>query len=326
MFVGLMFKFYKMKKLLTLFLGLTILSCSSEDQESEKANSLKGASESVLDGKVLSFQSEESFVREYSYLATLNKDELQKWISSKGVVSLLNTTDNSLGIEEDVISESRVVYSAALESILNAESKLKIAGKVLWLNERSFYLLSENETILSVKELVERKSELEKFGELLSISGASKSLTGRMVLPNENRVKTFASAEMNVSGSRLRHVVDLYNETILLNGSILTSEMFLRSTLQYRSCSTLGGCKWKEAFNPRYLRSNFIGGDTEGVWTVGNIYTSSTVTGTQTYHVGHWTFKIPTHSNSNFVISGPITCSLDIPFPTPEVSVDISWY
>lgn len=326
MFVGLMFKFYKMKKLLTLFLGLTILSCSSEDQESEKANSLKGTSESVLDGKVLSFQSEESFVREYSYLATLNKDELQKWISSKGVVSLLNTTDNSLGIEEDVISESRVVYSAALESILNAESKLKIAGKVLWLNERSFYLLSENETILSVKELIERKSELEKFGELLSISGASKSLTGRMVLPNENRVKTFASAEMNVSGSRLRHVVDLYNETILLNGSILTSEMFLRSTLQYRSCSTLGGCKWKEAFNPRYLRSNFIGGDAVGVWTVGNIYTSSTVTGTQTYHVGHWTFKTPTHSNSNFVISGPITCSLDIPFPTPEVSVDISWY
>ncbi|MFH6937129.1 hypothetical protein [Flavobacterium sp. FlaQc-30] len=316
-----------MKKLLTLFLGFTILSCSSEDQVNQEVSALENSG-SVLDGKMLSFQSEESFVREYSYLATLNKEELQKWISSKGLVSMLNTSDNSIGIEEDVISESRLVYSAALESILNAESKLKIAGKVFWLNERSFYLLSENEINLSVKELVEHKSELEKFGELLSISGASKSLTGRMVLPNENRVKTFASAEMNVSGSRLRHVVDLYNETILLNGSILTSEMFLRSTLQYRSCSTLGGCKWKEAFNPRYLRSNFIGlvGDTVGVWTVGNIYTSSTVTGTQTYHVGHWAFKTPTHSNSNFVISGPITCSLDIPFPTPEVSIDISWY
>lgn len=317
-----------MKKLIALFLVATVLSCSSEDRESQEDASLVATVDSVLDGKVLSFKSEESFVKEYSKLAELNRDELQKWISSKGLVSLLNTSGDSIEMEEDVISESRVIYSDALKSVLNAESKVEIGEKVLWLNDRNFYLLSESEVNFTTKELLERKDKLQKYGQLLSFSGVSKSSTSRLVLPNENRIKTFISPEINVSGSRLRHVVDLYNETIALNDLIQSSKMFLRSTLQYRSCSSLGGCKWKEAFNTRDLRTYFRGvsDELDGTWTLTIFNGGSAVSGTQTYQVAYWRSKAPYLSNENFIISGPITCSIVGSNPLAMFSTEMSWY
>jgi hypothetical protein len=316
-----------MKKLIALFLVATVLSCSNEDQNQNEA-SLAVTSGSVLDGKVLSFKNEESFVKEYSDLAVLNKDELQNWISSKRLVSLLNAPADLSDMEGEVLSESRIIYSDALKSVLNSESKVKINGNVLWLNERTFYLLSEDEINLSAEELIKREANLEKYGQLLSVAKAPKNLAGRLVLPNENRIKSFASAEINANGSRLRHVVDLYNETIVLNDIIQSSKMYLRSTLQYRSCSTLGGCKWKEAMNLRYLSSDFRGreGDTTGIWTISGIYTGSAISGTKTYQVGSWKFTVPYISDVNFVISGPIVCSIDGVIPAPQISMEMSWY
>lgn len=317
-----------MKKLIALFLVATVLSCSNEDQNQNEA-SLAVTSGSVLDGKVLSFKNEESFVKEYSDLAALNKDELQSWISSKKLVSLMNAPADLSDMEGEVLSESRIIYSDALKSVLNNESKVKIAGKVLWLNERSFYLLSENEVDKKSEELLLIKDKLEVYGRLLSVSESGKGLTSRYVLPNENRIKTFATAEINVSGSRLRHVIDLYNETIILNDAIQTSKMFVRSILQYRSCSTIGGCKWKEAMNSRMIASNFCTSCAPLAWdSLSNFGTTSGVSGTQTYLIANWRFigtpYAPSAWYPNFVVSGPVTCN--VIGTTGSFSTDLSWY
>ncbi|MNQ46449.1 hypothetical protein D3C85_602640 [compost metagenome] len=317
-----------MKKLIVLFLAVTIWSCNNEEQVNTDVPTAAVTSESVLEGKVLSFKNEESFVKEYSSLAALHSEELKKWVSSKGLVSLLNVPTESVEMEGDVIPESKVIYSDALKSVLNSESKVKIAGKVLWLNERNFYLLSENEINKTSDDLLNEKDNLEIYGQLLSISKSNKNITSRYVLPNENRIKTFSSEEMNVSGSRLRHVVDLYNETIILNDAIQTSKMFVRSTLQYRSCSTFR-CTWKEAFNVRNVISNFCE-CTSGGWSlISDISTINGVTGTQTYLISSWSLlPAPAHPDilyTNFIISGPITCSI-VGASVSGVSINLSWY
>lgn len=322
-----------MKKLIALFLVATVLSCSSEDQVNQDARSTAANSGSVLDGKVLSFKSEESFIKEYAELTTLNSSELKSWVSAKKVTSLLNTLDNSTDIEGDVISGSRLIYSDALKSILNNESKIKVGGKVLWLNERTFYVLSENEINKSSKELFDIKDKLEISGQLLSVSGSAKKSTGRLVLPYENAGKSFASEEVTISGSRLRHVLELYNETIVFNNMIQTSKMFLKSTLQYRSCSSIGGCKWKEAFNSRGPFSNLEGAPEGGYWRVlaRNINSSSSIiSGSQTFLIGDLTgitnseFYLP----GKFFVSGYVGCSIYDGFAAigSVPTVNISWY
>ena len=318
-----------MKKIIMFFMFATLISCSNDDQVSKSIDAGISSNESVLEGGILAFKNEESFVEEYSHLAELNKNELQNWISSKKLVSLLNNSNNSTGIEEDVIQESRLVYSDALKSILNSESKVRIGNKVLWLNERNFYLLSEDDLNKTSNELISGKNNLEVFGKLLSLSNSSESLTNRGVIPNENRTKTFASAEINVSGSRLRHVVDLFNETIVLNDIIQSSKMYVRSTLQYRSCSTFR-CTWKEAYNNRTLISNFYcaacGPGGASTWSfTSNIYATA-VTGTQTYLIANWAFIAPLNPYINFAISGPIACNIDGISPVAGVSIDLSWY
>lgn len=325
-----------MKKLITLFLVATVLSCSSDDQGNQNVVPVTIASDSVLDGKILSFKNEESFIKEYSELVTLSGDKLRKWISSKGVVSLLNASNDSLEMEEDAISESRIIYSDALKSILNTESKIMINGKVLWLNDRTFYVLSEKEINKSSGELISSKEQLVIYGQLLSVSGSAKSLTSRSIVPNENRIKTFASAETTISGSRLRHVVDLYNETIVFNNMIQTSKMFLRSTLQYRSCSSIGGCKWREALNVRHIYSvlncSVCEPDWDSQWkSLGNIYTYSPVTGVQTFGLAD--LRVPNYQSEyyrpvNFVVSGEINCGI---YGSAGLlgylpSINISWY
>ena len=328
MFVRLIFKFYKMKKLLTLFLGLTILSCSSEDQVNQEVSALENSG-SVLDGKMLSFKDEELFVKEYSDLAALNVEELKNWASSKKIVSLLNSSEDSASMEEDILSETRIVYSDALKTILNSESKVKIDGKVLWLNERTFYLLSKNQINKTSEQLVGEKEVLKVYGSLLSLSGRVENSTARGTIPNENRIKTFVSAEVNVNGSRLRHVVDLYNETIVLNGITQSSKMYIRSTLQYRSCSTWK-CTWKEAQNYRELRVNCIcpicwNGSSPGAWIMNGNEFLSGFTGTQTVTVANWNPIAPQDSYVNFQISGTISSQL-VGVPESAMSVDVSWY
>ncbi len=318
-----------MKKLFALFLGLTILSCSSEDQVNQNVVSSKETSASVLDGKMLSFKNEESFVKEYSNLSLYNSEELKEWVSSKKLESLLNTSNNSEGIEGDVIPETRLIYSDALKAILNSELRVKVDGKVIWLNERTFYLLSEDEANMSSEELIGQKNNLKVYGSLLSLSNPTINLTAKNVIPNENRIKTFASEEMNSNGSRLRHVVDLFNETIYLNDQFQSSKMFIRSILQYRSCSTWR-CTWKEATNLRNLTSDFSSTPASVAWSIPHIYTYTAISGTQTILLSSWhqppTPTSPDHWYPNFAISGPLVCTLVAVAPAPSVSINLSWY
>jgi hypothetical protein len=314
-----------MKKLIAFFLVAALVSCSNEDQTTQSVDAVTSTKGSVLDGKVLSFKDNESFIKEYSDVSMLSGKELQNWISNKKLVSLLNTTSDSLEMQDDVISESRLIYSNALKSILNSESKVKIGGKVLWLNERQFYLLSENQLNKTSNELLTIKNDLEVYGQLLSKLETKESLTGRNVIPNENRIKTFASAEMNVSGSRLRHVVDVFNETIVLNDNIQSSKMYLRSTLQYRSCSTFR-CTWKEASNVRNLSTDLYcaacGNGAVAPWALASV-SGYGITGTQTYLLGQWTISyVLANPYANFAVSGPVTCQV----AGGSVSMDISWY
>ena len=298
----------------------TVLSCSSEDQV-KSDGSYSVSSDPILEGKLLSFKTEESFVKEYSSLATLHSDELKNWVSSKGLVSLLNVPSESVEMEEEVISQSKVIYSDALKSILNSDSKVQIAGKVLWLNERNFYLLSENEINKTSEELLNEKDKLQVYGQLLSISKSAKNFTNRNVIPNENRIKTFYSEEINVSGSRLRHVVDLYNETIVLNDDIQTSKMFIRSTLQYRSCSTFR-CTWKEVMNLRTFSTLDL--YTGKPWYLYN-RNEYGITGTRTYLLVDWTLiLVAADPYANFIVSGSVNCQIE---NTNSIfSIPISWY
>lgn len=314
-----------MRKLFMFFMLATIVSCSNDDQVSQSTDVGFSSNGSVLEGGILAFKNEESFVKEYSHLAELNKDGLQNWISEKKVNALLNTSSDSLALQEDVIVNSRLVYSDALKSILNSESKVKIGNKVLWLNERNFYLLSENELKKTSIELISSRDNLEVYGKLLSLAGSSASLTSRNVIPNENRIITFATPEQTLAGSRLRHVVDLFNETIVLNDQIKTSKMYLRTILQYRSCSTFR-CTWKEAFNVRtFSTSLFCGACGNGSlapWSLTDINVSG-ISGSQTYLLANWTVSyVLANSYTNFAVSGPVTSQVS----TGAFPINISWY
>lgn len=321
-----------MKKIIALFLVFTVLSCSSEDPSNQEV-ALENSG-SVLDGKMLSFKSEKAFIKEYSDLTLFSSEELKEWISSKKLESFLNVSDNSEGIEEDVVPGSRLVYSDALKAILNSDLKAKVNGDVIWLNERTFYLLSKNEVNKTSKELVSQINNLKIYGSLLSLSNPTANLTSKNLIPNENRIKTFASEEMNINGSRLRHVVDLFNETIYINDQLESSKMFIRSIMQYRSCSTWR-CTWKEASNPRKLSSDLYcavcqNGENSPWGFSGNITTTSAVSGTQTYLIGNWhliNVLQPQNQFPNFAISGPLNCY--VTGTTGEniggTTVNISW-
>lgn len=134
---------------------------------------------------------------------------------------------------------------------------------------------------------------------------------------------------MNYNGSRLRHVVDLFNETIYLNDQLQSSKMFIRSILQYRSCSTWR-CAWKEADNQRYLTGDFSSSPSSQAWSVPYIYTYSAISGTQTILLSTWHQPLapirPEFWYPNFVISGPLVCKLSVTAPAPLVSINLSWY
>ncbi|WP_264553682.1 hypothetical protein [Flavobacterium sp. N2038] len=316
-----------MKKLIVLFLVAGFFSCSNDEGSVEQV-SVKDQL-SVLDGNMLSFKDEESFVKEYSDLAGLSTDELKNWVSSKKLISLLESSDSSEGIEEDVVPESRLVYSDALKATLNFDAKVKIGSKILWLNELAFYVLPEEDKSKSSDELLSLKNKLQIYGQITGLSKLNQNLTGKNLFPNENRIRTFASQEMNYNGSRLRHVVDLFNETIYLNDQFQSSKMFIRSILQYRSCSTWR-CTWKEAANQRNLTSDFSGSPASGVWSVPDVYTYSAISGTQTILLSSWNRPpAPTHPDfwyPNFAISGPLVCTLVVVAPAPSVSIELSWY
>ena len=106
--------------------------------------------------------------------------------SEKGHSSLLSKVDTT-EIVQDKMDNTKVIYSDALKAILNSDSKFKIDGKVLWLNERNIYVLSGNNSEKSFEELKSQKGYLEIYG---SISGSkqdkTENLTSRTI-SNANR-------------------------------------------------------------------------------------------------------------------------------------------
>lgn len=314
-----------MKKIIGLFVLLITISCSNEDQVESNSSPASNLSSSVLDGRMLSFKDEESFIKEYSGVSEMKSSkEVQNWISKKGLESLLNNSDDSNEMEEEVLSDTRIIYSDALKAILNDESKVKIGGKTIWLNERNFYVLSEKEQNKNSKELGLIKDELEIYGKLLSYMGSEKTLTSRDVIPNENRAKTFINGEgeFNVPGVRLRHVLDLFNETIVVNNQIQSSKMYLRFTMQYRSCSTWR-CTWKTEnstlrdYSSGYVVANNI------TWNTQHPYVYGGFTGSQTYLFSTWIGSyILANPYQNFSVSGKIQFQMADGWH----EIEISWY
>lgn len=310
-----------MKKLLLSLLFIAFLSCTPEQnsiQNAEVQNAL-----SILDGDLLSFKDEASFIKEYTALSEMKTSaEIQKWILTKKHLSLLNSSSDSLEMQNDSISNSRIIYSDAIKAIFNSESKIKIGGKTIWIDGSNFYLLSPNDVNKNSKSLSQTKDKFFVFGQLQSL-GSNNSLSNRNVIPNENRIKTFITEEnqFDVPGMRLRHIIDLFNETIVFNNQINSSKMYLRSTLQYRSCSAWR-CTWKT--------ENSIVRNLSGTQIVANnptwstpVFYQSQITGSRTYLFSNWIgSNILANRFQNFQVSGPIQFQVG----SRLINVNISWY
>lgn len=314
-----------MKKLLVLFVVVVVFgSCSEDNVES---SSLVGQSSlSVLDGELLSFKDDESFINEYSELSELKSSkEMQDWILDKGHTSLLNVSNASEGIEDSIVSNTRIVYSDAIKAIVNADSKFKIEGKVLWLNERNLYILTEKDLNKNLLELKTMKNDLDVYGIISNLNVNQKpSIVSRNVIPNENRIKTFVKDLPNSK----RNILDLFNETIVMNDQIVSSKMFLRSIFQYRSCS-FWRCTWKTDTAYCQIETNGslncdVCGDYKD-WILYSLY-GELFTGSKTFLLASWTGGTPPQliGYSNFAVSGDIrwkTASSSYSYLQP-----ISWY
>lgn len=267
-----------MKKLITLFLVATVLSCSSEDQTSQSSEVAASNALSVLDGKLLSFKDDQSFVKEYNGLAELKTGKkVQDWISGKGHSSFLNVKES----DEEQQSESNTFknnYSDAIKAILNSESKVKIGGKVIWLNDNKLYVLEGANETKSPEELKSLK-DLEVYG---SISGTTsdKNITAREI-PNANRSKEWSFGYNNGQRDK-RIIMILFNETIYLNGVVQSTKMFIRVLSQGKYCS-VWKCRWN---------SESGGNVTVGLW-----YNSN-------WGNGQFTTQLSDANNSVMIASG----------------------
>lgn len=249
-----------MKKLLLLLTTALFVSCSSEDQITVKDSTTQN-SLSTLDDKVLSFKDDKSFIQEYNDLTKLKTGkELQEWVSNKGHSSLLNLKKS----EEDQESESDVRganYSDALRAILNSDSKVKIGGKMIWLDDYKFYNLLANNENKSQAELRSLVASLEVYGSISGLDSNS-SVTSRAI-PNANRSKEWVYGYNN--GRREKRVVlILFNETIYLNSVVQSTKMFVKVVSEGKYCSTWK-CRWNSEDGGKvtlslWYNSNWVGG------------------------------------------------------------------
>ncbi|TDE27789.1 hypothetical protein E0I61_13850 [Flavobacterium ranwuense] len=232
-----------MKKLLVLLVSVVFVSCSQDQVES--TDSIAETSSSFLDGKLLSYKDDKSFIKEYSALSELKSTkEIKGWISKKGHTSLLNTSIVSEGIQDSIIDNTRIIYSDALKAIVNDESKFKINGKVLWLNGINLYELNiENKDKNSV-ELIGLINDLKIYGSVFNANNKLKKIkessTSRLTMPNVNG----SSVTYMNSANDKRYYMVVFNETIIVNG-VSSSKMYLRASMTYKSCS-FWRCTYKE--------------------------------------------------------------------------------
>ncbi|MFH6987449.1 hypothetical protein ACHRVW_06875 [Flavobacterium collinsii] len=286
-----------MKKLIAFFLVTMVLSCSTEDRENQNVAPSAVSSESVLDGKLLSFKDEESFVKEYSALTEFKTvKELQDWVSKKKHSSFLNLKETSLDKEDSIFDTSKIIYSDAIKAIFNSESKVKINGNVIWLEGNKFYKLSGEDFDANVEELKQKEGELEEYGTLYNGIQSEKNKTSRVVMPVVNGATVYYSNE--AKGKRYNSV--LFVESIGLGASRVV-KLFLKSTADYRSCS-FWRCRWKnDASLLRLVTINVP-------FTVGNCEWSSSIQyGEVRNVVGEQTILLATKNGVN---TAP--CALDV--------------
>ncbi|MGO4773844.1 hypothetical protein ACEN2I_19515 [Flavobacterium sp. W22_SRS_FK3] len=229
-----------MKKIIGLFVLLITISCSNEDQVESNSSPASNLSSSVLDGRMLSFKDDESFIKEYSELSEMkNSKDIQNWISKKGHLSLLNSFDESNVDQDDLFNTSKIIYSDGIKAILNSDSMLKIGDKVIWLYEEKFYKLNAEDYDKKVEELRLIKDELEVYGTIYNGNKSEKTQTSRTVIPVINGETRSYSSE----SSGKRYGLILFIETIGVGGA-QSSKVFLKSIEDYRSCS-FWRCTWK---------------------------------------------------------------------------------
>lgn len=248
-----------MKKLLLLLIvGIVSVSCSSDDSSLANAT-IETNPLSLLEGNLLTYKDEASFIQEYSQLSKMNSSELQKWIAAKKVTSLLNASSDSLVMQQEKLSDTRIIYSDAIKAILNKESKVKIGDKVLWLNGNDLFLLSGLDEEKSQEELKASTFDLKIYGKVLGRLPKDYGLD-KMVskgVPNANRSKDWVLG-YRAYGRDKRLIFTLFNETIVLNGSISSSKMFFRCVKQGRYCS-FWKCRWNDDNEPKDISVGFAG-------------------------------------------------------------------
>jgi hypothetical protein len=237
-----------MKKLLVLVVAIMFASCSKDEVQTTTPEATV-ASVSVLDGGMLSYKDDKSFVAEYSKVAELKTTkEVQNWIAKKGHQSLLNAFDPAAGIYDSITSPKHIFYSDALKAVLNADAKVKINGKVIWLSNRNFYALDEANVTASTQKLTGSKNNLKLYG---SVAGTvttknSKNPTGKLIL-NGGGFGTAPGFDY-VAVDQKRYNMTLFNESMHVgNNNQVSSKLYLASSFWYKSCS-FWRCTYKEEF------------------------------------------------------------------------------
>lgn len=267
-----------MKKLLVVLVAVVFASCSQDQVETLNQEALE-TSLSVLDGGLLSYKDDASFIKEYSALSKLKTGkEVQSWISKKGHTSLLNSIDESLVVQDSVFDKSKIIYSDAIKAIVNSDSKFKIDGKVIWLNEHTFYKLPEKDYIKNSQELKAVKGSLTTYGSITNgtksnVADIKKNSKTSIIIPTING---YSVSYSNWGPESKRYNLTIFNESILLNG-ILSSRMYVRTSVDYRSCS-FWRCTWKfDGSTTRSLRFNLY----ENSCADWQVYPSNFDSGTQ---------------------------------------------
>lgn len=304
-----------MRKILLLTIVI-LVSCSKEDQIEPINVSLEQGSFSKLEGNLLSFKDSDSFIKEYSLLSEFKTaNELKNWISKKGHSSALDNpeavleSDDMIADTDSIIYNTGVVYSDALKAIVNSESKFKVNGKVIWLDKSFLYVLTEKDYDKMSEQLKDIKNNLEVYGSVFNITNPKdienikERNNYKEFIPNQNRSITYIYNELN----RKRCFLDLFNETIVINNQLVSSKMYLRSTIKYRSCSTWR-CTWKSDNSTiRRMRSE-IAFYSDRAWSVNqNFYNRNTEN-----FQGSYTVLLATYVGSGVILSQKFSIAANI--------------
>ncbi len=285
-----------MKKLIFLFLCLSILSCTKETSKNSSIESAKSDR--------LVFRDAKEYRETYMFLAkTLSVSDLQLWADERGHSTLLFDPDT-------LITNN---YSPALRTILNQDSEFQMGDSIVWFHLGDFYTYAKNANF--VNEL-KSKTELYRRSGYVTSKAIQSSSKGRIY---QNGYSAFVSPSFyqysyqpcggtKTWGKGLRKwVTELRDETQFYNYEYWESCLYLIIKLEWKVSS------WKEASEQRDVTFTLNG--------------NLTFTGTSPYRV----FTQPMNPGLQFTCANGYPASYNLwiieggvtDFPMPEVG--ISW-